>query len=75
MYITITIEADEKRFDLNIDGRQTLSAAYTILSDRGLTGGSATAMYKSTLRDEWIPADIPLTEAGIVSGDLLTAQK
>ncbi|MDR0875639.1 MAG: EsaB/YukD family protein [Clostridiales Family XIII bacterium] len=76
MYITITVESEGKRFDLSIDERQSASAAYAILAERGLTGASESpVMYKSMLRGEWIPADKPLGEAGIVSGDFLTAQK
>ena len=75
MYITITLKIGGKSFDLNIDGRGSISAAYAILKERGMVSGKASpAMFKSMLLSEWIDAKKPLSEQDIVSGDILSAQ-
>jgi len=74
MYITITIEAGGKRFDLSIDERGSAASAYAILKEKGMIAGAAKpSHFKSMLLGEWIDAKKPLLEQGVVSGDLLSA--
>jgi hypothetical protein len=75
MYISITIEAEGKKYNLSVDERQKPSAVYNILAERGLANkGKAPEMYKSELLGEWVRADLSLKEQGIKSGDLLKVQ-
>ena len=74
MYITVTLEIGGKSFDLNVDDRGSISAAYAILKERGMVGGKASpALFKSMLLNKWIDAKKPLSNQGVVSGDILTA--
>ena len=76
MYITISIEAEGRRNRISIDERQHVSAAFAILRARGMAKKDpAPALYKSVLLDEWIQADQTFKDQGIVSGDLLIAQR
>ncbi|MCL1896738.1 MAG: hypothetical protein FWG03_09345 [Clostridiales bacterium] len=76
MYITITVEAEGRRYRVSIDERQHVSAAHAILMEHGFVkGGAVPALYKSALLEEWVSAGLAFEEQGIVSGDLLTAQE
>ena len=74
MYITITLQIGGKSFDLNIDGRGSISAACAILKERGMIEEKESPLFKSMLQSEWIDAKKPLSEQGIVSGDILSAK-
>ena len=74
MYITITIEAGGRRFDLSIDECGSAAAAYMVLKEKGLVTGAANpSQFKSMLLGEWIDAKKPMCAQGVVSGDLLSA--
>ena len=76
MYITITVEAEGKRFDISIDERQEVGSAIAILQERGFVSGIASRLrFKSLLHDVWIDSKTPFVTAGVCSGDLLTAQE
>jgi hypothetical protein len=74
MYITITMEAEGRRYRLSIDDRQKTSAFHKLLNERGVLSGNAPPkMYKSELKGEWIRSDLTFKEQGVISGDLLTS--
>ena len=74
MYITVTIEAEGRRYGVSIDNRQCIASAYNILKERGMIKEkNPPTLYKSALLDKWVNGAGTFAEQDVVSGDLLTA--
>lgn len=73
MYITITIEIDNKSYDISIDAGQKISAAFAVLSEAGYIKKKEMPYWcRSRMRGCLVSAYRTFEEEGIFGGDILT---
>ena len=73
MYITITVKSDDNRADIKIDDRQIIRDGMKILRENGVINCSDSDYFHSYIQKKVISSYITFNDAGILSGDVLTA--
>lgn len=75
MFINITIEFDNKQYDLSLDSRQRIHIAVEILMRYLKVPTLPVTFYRSKMQGKVISAYQTFQEANIHSGDLLSVIK
>ena len=75
MYITITIENDDKRFDIKTDNRQVIRNCIEIMKTNGVFSGDVSDFLRSYLNNKVISSYETFEDAGIHSGDILSVER
>lgn len=73
MFITVTMQMGNKKYDLKIDNNQPIINSTEILKQSRKYDGETAVFYRSKISENVISAYLTFLDAGIYSGDILEA--
>ena len=73
MFITVTMQMGNRKYDLKIDNNQPIINSIEILKQSRKYDGETAVFYRSKISENVVSAYLTFFDAGIYSGDILEA--